>query len=50
VSYSLTAERNIATNTSGDNGTSVMFRVGLKGLGGYETQHSVDKDYDGLWR
>ncbi len=50
MSFNLTAERNIATDASGDNGTSVMFRIGLKGLGGYDTPERENEKDDGLWR
>lgn len=33
VSYSLSAKRNITDDASGESGTEVMFRMGLKGLG-----------------
>lgn len=50
MSFNLTAERNIATDASGDNGTSVTFRIGLKGLGGYDTPEKENEKNDGLWR
>jgi LPS-assembly protein len=50
MSFNLTAERNIATDASGDNGTTVSFRIGLKGLGGYDTPNKEDDKSDGLWR
>lgn len=37
VSFSATAERRLTADSSGDGGTSVMLRLGLKGLGGYQT-------------
>ena len=37
VSMTLTVERNVTTVASGDNGTDVMLRLGLKGLGGFQT-------------
>ncbi|MBU0800680.1 MAG: LPS-assembly protein LptD, partial [Alphaproteobacteria bacterium] len=37
MNLSLTAERNLTADSSGDSGTSVMFRVGLKGLGQFES-------------
>jgi LPS-assembly protein len=33
---SLTGQKNYTTDTSGDGGTEVMFRVGLKNLGGFQ--------------
>lgn len=35
VSMSLTANRNFTDESSGDAGTNIVFRMGLKGLGGY---------------
>lgn len=37
MNLSLTAERNVTTDSSGDDGTRVMFRIGLKGLGDFYT-------------
>jgi LPS-assembly protein len=34
---SLTAERNLTTDSSGDSGTDIMFRIGLKGLGDFQS-------------
>lgn len=36
VSFSLTAERNLTDDASGDSGTEVFLRFGLKGLGSFE--------------
>jgi LPS-assembly protein len=35
VAMSLTAVRNLTNESSGDAGTDIIFRMGLKGLGGY---------------
>lgn len=35
-SWSVTGRRNLTEDTSGDNGTEVMFRIGLKNLGEFE--------------
>lgn len=37
VSVSTTAERTLTSDSSGDSGTEVMVRLGLKGLGGFQT-------------
>lgn len=37
LSASVTAERNLTSDSSGDSGTDVMFRIGLKGLGEFES-------------
>lgn len=39
-SFSITADRRLTTDSSGDNGTSIMFHVGLKGLGDFQTPES----------
>jgi LPS-assembly protein len=36
LSLSATAERNLTTDSSGDSGTDIMLRLGLKGLGEFE--------------
>lgn len=36
LSFSATAERNLTTDSSGDSGTEVMVRLGLKGLGEFQ--------------
>lgn len=36
-SWSVTGERNLTSEISGDSGTEVMFRIGLKNLGEFET-------------
>lgn len=36
-SWSVTGERNLTSEVSGDSGTEVMFRIGLKNLGEFET-------------
>jgi len=40
VSFAATVERNITSDVSGDSGTEVMFRIGLKGLGEFQTSES----------
>lgn len=40
LSLSTTVERNITSDVSGDSGTEVMFRIGLKGLGDFQTADS----------
>ncbi len=40
LSLSTTVERNITSDVSGDSGTEVMFRVGLKGIGEFQTAES----------
>lgn len=37
LSFSATVERNVTSDVSGDSGTDVMFRLGLKGLGEFQT-------------
>lgn len=36
ISWSLTGERNLTDDVSGDSSTEILFRVGLRNLGGYE--------------
>jgi LPS-assembly protein len=38
MNFSVTAQRNLTTDSSGDSGTDIMFRIGLKGLGDFQTQ------------
>jgi LPS-assembly protein len=38
LSFSVNAERNLTSDVSGDSGTDVMFRLGLKGLGEFQTE------------
>ncbi len=40
LSFSATVERSITSDVSGDSGTSVNFRVGLKGLGEFQSPDS----------
>lgn len=40
ISLSTTAERNLTSDSSGDSGTNIMFRVGLKGIGEYDSPES----------
>ncbi len=37
VSYSLSAQRNLTSDSSGDSGTQILMRIGLKTLGEFET-------------
>ena len=37
LNFSVTANRSITSDVSGDSGTDVMFRIGLKGLGEFQT-------------
>ena len=37
LSFSASAERNLTTDSSGDSGTKITFRVGLKGLGDFQS-------------
>ncbi len=37
-SWSVTGERNLTSDVSGDSGTEIMFRIGLKNLGEFETK------------
>lgn len=37
LSFSTTIQRNMTSDVSGDSGTEVMFRIGLKGLGEFQT-------------
>ncbi|MCB9991366.1 MAG: LPS-assembly protein LptD [Rhodospirillales bacterium] len=41
LSFSATVERNITSDVSGDSGTDVKFRVGLKGLGEFQNSSSA---------
>lgn len=40
LSFSATVQRNITSDVSGDSGTDVKFRIGLKGLGEFQTSQS----------
>ncbi|MCB9989222.1 MAG: LPS-assembly protein LptD [Rhodospirillales bacterium] len=40
MSMSLAAERSLTTDSSGDSGTDIMFRLGLKNLGEFQTSGS----------
>jgi LPS-assembly protein len=42
LSASVTAERNLTSDSSGDSGTDVMFRIGLKGLGEFQSLRGDD--------
>jgi len=50
INFSVTAERNLTTESSGDSGTSVWFRLGLRGLGDFATSGGNDDedDYDNV--
>lgn len=37
LNFSVTANRTITSDVSGDSGTDIMFRIGLKGLGEFQT-------------
>lgn len=43
LSASVTAERSLTSDSSGDAGTDVMFRLGLKGLGEYQPLRGKDE-------
>ncbi len=45
VSWTVTAERKLTNEASGDNSTEILFRIGLKNLGEFET--SGLRDYTG---
>ena len=40
LSFSATVERSITSDVSGDSGTDIKFRIGLKGLGEFQTSPS----------
>jgi LPS-assembly protein len=44
ISFSLTGERTNTSDASGDSGTDILFRIGLKGLGEFETNNTSDWD------
>lgn len=46
LSLSATAERKLTTDSSGDSGTNVMLRLGLKGLGEFES--AQDNHWNGV--
>lgn len=49
MSFSIAAERNLTTDSSGESGTDVTFRLGLKNIGGFETLDGSSSrfgDYD----
>jgi LPS-assembly protein len=48
LSFSIGAERNLTTDASGDSGTEIMFRLGLKGLGEFETNEKGRWQADNL--
>lgn len=49
LSFSTTAERKLTEDASGDSGTDVTFRVGLKGLGEFRTAESERRKEEERW-
>lgn len=44
LSFSATIKRKLTSDVSGDSGTDIMFRIGLKGLGEFETAPPSSRD------
>lgn len=42
VNFSLAAERSLTRDSSGDRGTDIMLRMGLKNIGDFQTSGSGD--------